>query len=290
MKKTAIVMDSTGYLTLDLIDQLNIKVVPLTVNLGNETFPENQLSNAELFTKIEATNMLPTTSQPSVGSFLETYQTLAASGVTEIVSIHLSQAISGTLTSARMAKELLSDLNIQIYDSGASALGLGILAWCAADWAQAGCGAQDIIDNLTLLKPQTEIYFLVDNLDQLHRGGRIGGAAHLFGSLLNIKPILYFNTKGEIDVFDKIRSKSKAWQRVLRELDKALQTGQHYRLCLMHVHSPEEGENLLSQFQQAYPEHEIRLFEAGPVIATHVGPGAIGLVFAPWPFPQGKSC
>lgn len=289
-KNVAIVMDSTGYLTSDLVDQLNITVIPLTVTIGKENFPENELSNSALFAKMDSVHAFPTTSQPSVGSFLKTYQTLAPAETDEIVSIHLSKAISGTLETAQMVKDQLGNPNIYIFDSGASALGLGILVWAAAEWARQGLSAPAIIKNLASLKERMEIYFLVDNLDYLHRGGRIGGASHLFGSLLNVKPILYFNEKGEIDAFAKIRSKAKAWERILQELKRALADKQCYRLCAMHVHKPEEGERILAELKAAFPGHEIRLFECGPVIASHVGPGALGLVFAPWPYPQTRSC
>lgn len=281
MPKTAIVMDSTGYLTSDILEKGNIKVVSLNVTIQDETFAENKLPIKDFFIKLGRGTSK--TSQPSVGAFLEAYQSLQALGYKEIVSIHLSQKISGTITAARMAQELLTDISIKIFDSGSSALGLGLLAWAAADWAKTGLNGAEIIRLLTQLKPQTELYFIVDTLEYLQRGGRIGGAAALMGTLLQIKPILYFNPSGEIDVFEKIRTKSKAWQRVYTELERALSTGQSYRIAVIHVGAPEEGAKIANELQTKYPTHDIRIFEAGAVIATHVGPGAIGLAFHPWP-------
>ncbi|TGE32457.1 DegV family protein [Desulfosporosinus sp. Sb-LF] len=283
MRKIGIVMDSTGYLTNDILEQFQILVVPLTVNIGNETYPETELSNVLLFEKLSHITGLSTTSQPSVGAFLETYESLFSEGIEEIVSIHLSGAISGALRSAKMAKDLASNPNIYIYDSMSSALGLGVLVWAAAEWAEQGLSASEIMAQLQILKEQTELYFIVNTLENLRKGGRIGGAVALVGTLLQIKPILYFNKHAEIDVFDKVRSRSRAWQRVLDELTRALSSGKRYRICIMHVNIPEQGETLLNELLVRFPEHDVRLFEAGAVIATHVGPGAFGLTFHPWP-------
>lgn len=284
MGKIGIVMDSTGYLSNDILEQFQIRVVPLYVNIGDEMFLETEISNVIFFEKLSHISGLSTTSQPSVGAFLETYESLFSEGIEDIVSIHISSAISGTFHSAQMAKDLASSPNIHLFDSRSSALGLGVLAWAAAEWAYQGLSALRIMALLHNLKQQTELYFIVNTLENLRKGGRIGGAAALVGTLLQIKPILYFNQLAQIDVFDKVRSRSRAWQRVLEELDRALASGKRYRICVMHVNIPEEGENLLNELKIRFPEHEVRLFEAGAVIATHIGQGAFGLTFHPWPF------
>jgi len=276
-------MDSTGYLPSDILEQFQIRVVSLNVNIGDEMFFETELSNVVYFEKLSHITGLSTTSQPSIGAFLKIYEALFSEGVQDIVSIHLSSAISGTFHSAQMAKDLASNQNIHIFDSRSSALGLGVLAWAAAEWSDQGLNTLQIMEQLQLLKQETELYFIVDSLENLRKGGRIGGAAALVGTLLQIKPILYFNQHAQIDVFDKVRSRTKAWQRVLDELNRAISTGKRYRICIMHVNIPEEGEILLKELKLRYPDHEVRLFEAGAVIATHVGQGAFGLTFHPWP-------
>ena len=283
MRKIGIVMDSTGYLPSDILEQFQIRVVSLNVNIGDEMFFETELSNVVYFEKLSHITGLSTTSQPSIGAFLKIYEALFSEGVQDIVSIHLSSAISGTFHSAQMAKDLASNQNIHIFDSRSSALGLGVLAWAAAEWSDQGLNTLQIMEQLQLLKQETELYFIVDSLENLRKGGRIGGAAALVGTLLQIKPILYFNQHAQIDVFDKVRSRTKAWQRVLDELNRAISTGKRYRICIMHVNIPEEGEILLKELKLRYPDHEVRLFEAGAVIATHVGQGAFGLTFHPWP-------
>ncbi|MEL1135966.1 DegV family protein [Desulfitobacterium sp. THU1] len=283
MRKTAIIMDSTGYLTSDIINDYNIRVVTLNVNIGDETFKEIELSNSVFFTKLENISGSSTTSQPSVGSFMEAYQAALADGYEEIISIHLSQKISGTYSSAMMAKDLLENANIHIFDSESSALGLGLLAWAAADWAREGLNAQEILSRLPALRSQCELFFIVDTLEYLHRGGRIGGASALFGTLLQIKPILYFNEEGIIDVFEKVRSKNKALLRVYAELDRAMSSKENYRIAVIHVGAPSEAAVMAKDLKEKFPGQDVRIFEAGPVIATHVGPGALGLAFHPWP-------
>ncbi|HZK84271.1 MAG TPA: DegV family protein [Desulfosporosinus sp.] len=284
MRKVGIVMDSTGYLPNEILEQFQIRVIPLNVNIGDEMFYETELSNVIFFEKLSHISNLSTTSQPSIGTFLETYESLFLEGVEDIVSIHISSAISGTFHSAHMAKDLASNQNIHILDSRSSALGLGVLGWAAGEWADEGLSALQIMAQLHNLIQKTKLFFIVNTLENLRKGGRIGGAAALVGTLLQIKPILYFNQHAEIDVFDKVRSRSRAWLRVLDELNRALSSGKRYRICVMHVNVPEEGEILLNELKMRFPGHEVRLFELGAVIATHVGPGAFGLAFHPWPF------
>ena len=284
MRKTAIVMDSTGYLTPDILTKYDIRIVTLNVNVGDETFPEIELTNKDLFKKLSKISGTSTTSQPSVGAFLEVYRALFSDGYEEIVSIHLSQKISGTFSSALMAKDLMPNAHIEVFDSGSAASGLGLLTWAAGEWAEQGLTAAEILNRLLILKEKTELYFMVDTLEYLQRGGRIGGAAALFGTLLQIKPILYINSEGVIDVFDKVRSKGRAWQRALSELKRALTSGRPHRIAVIHVGVPEEAEGIAEELRREYPGHDIRVCEAGPVIATHVGPGTLGLSFHPWPF------
>lgn len=282
LRKTAIVMDSTGYLSTQILKDYDIRVISLNVTVGEETFSEVELSNEDFFKKLSKISGSSTTSQPSVGAFAEVFHALHSEGYDEILSIHLSEKISGTISAAQMAKELLPELPIFVFDSGSAASGLGLLAWAAADWANQGLSASEIIDRLKELKETTELYFVVDTLEYLHRGGRIGGASALFGTLLQIKPILYFNSEGMIDVFDKVRSKGRAWQRAYSELERALSTGKPHRIAVIHVGEPVEALRIAEDLRQNYLSSDVLVFEAGPVIATHVGPGTLGLAFHPW--------
>lgn len=277
-------MDSTGYLTPDVLAQYQIHIIPLSVTIGDQTYPETELANESFLARLAATSVMPVTSQPSAGAFLTLYESLFAAGYQEIVSIHLSQGISGTFRAAEIAKSMVSRPDdVQVIDSGSAALGLGLLAWTAGEWALAGATGTQITEQIQLLKEQTKLYFIVDSLENLRRGGRIGGAAALLGTLLQIKPILHLNEQGQIDVFDKVRSKRRAWQRVLEVLEEAVSRGGAYRICVQHVNIPSEGDRLLAEVKVRFPGHDVRLFEAGPVIAAHVGTGAFGIAFQPQP-------
>ncbi|KLU58906.1 DegV domain-containing protein [Peptococcaceae bacterium CEB3] len=283
LRKTAVVMDSTGYLTQDILEKFQIRVVPLNVTIGEETFAETEISTLDFLSKLRRSSAFPTTSQPSVGDFLRVYEDLFAAGAESIVSLHLSEGLSGTVVAARMARDLATKHDVHVLDSGTGALAFGLLAWAAAEWAEAEVPVQRIVERLQELKRETRLYFILETLENLRRGGRIGGGAALVGTLLQIKPILYVNEKGQIDVFAKVRSRTKAWQRVQDELAKDLASGRPYRICVQHVGSPDLGEKIAYELRREYPEQEIRVFGAGPVIATHVGQGAFGLAYLPWP-------
>lgn len=275
-------MDSTGYLTPDILDRFQIRVVPLNVTVSEETFSETELATADFLAKLKTISGLATTSQPSVGDFLNVYEALFASGVEEIISIHLSRTLSGTVATAQMARDLASKPGIYVVDSETASLSFGLLGWAAAEWAAAGIPAQVIVQRLGELRKETRLYFIVETLENLRRGGRIGGGAALIGTLLQIKPILFVTEQGKIDVFDKVRSRARAWERVKQELRADLAQGGHYRICVQHVGIPDVGEKLAIELKAEYPDQDIRVFEAGPVIATHVGQGAFGLSYQPW--------
>ncbi|CEJ06856.1 DegV domain-containing protein lin2658 [Acididesulfobacillus acetoxydans] len=283
MRKTAVVMDSTGYLTQDILDRFHIRVVPLKVTVGEETFTETEIGTLDFLGKLRQISGFPTTSQPSVGDFLTVYEDLFAAGAESIVSLHLSEGLSGTVVAARMARDLASKHDVHVVDSGTGALAFGLLAWAAAEWAEAGVPVRRIVEHLEDLKTQTRLYFILETLENLRRGGRIGGGAAVVGTLLQIKPILCVNNKGQIDVFAKVRSRAKAWGRVKDELAKDLAGGRPHRICVQHVGSPDLGEKTASELRREYPQQDIRVFGAGPVIAAHVGQGALGLAYLPWP-------
>lgn len=281
MNKVAIVTDSTSNLPKEVIGQFNIVVIPLNVTIGEETFLETELINDELFAKLEYQTGVATTSQPSTGIFLETYNKLLDSGYNGIVSIHISSGISGTVNAALIAKQMTSEEKIHVYDSGITGPGLGLLAWAAAEWAKNGMDADSIVKKLFELKARTEVYFVLDTLDYLYRGGRIGGASAFVCSVLHIKPILYFHERGEIDVFAKARSRNKAFQRVLEELKRAVSSGDRFRINFMYVDLTPEVKKLMHDLEALFPMHYVYTVKLGSVLANHVGPGMFGIAFCP---------
>lgn len=281
MATIGIVTDSTAYLTELETKELRVKVVPLVINFGGESYPEgSRYSNEEFFRMVAESPVLPTTSQPSAGAFMETFKELLNAGVEDIVGIFISSGLSGTYASAKTAVELLGSQRIHLFDSGFTVSAQRFMVEEAAVMAKNGSSVVEILARLKQIKENTNMYFVVQTLDNLRKGGRIGGAASLIGTLLQVKPILYLN-EGKIELFDKVRTKSKAWARVCELLDRALGTGIPYRVSIIHLCSRPEAEELARELRDKYPGQRIDVDEAGQVIGTHVGQGTLGLCFYP---------
>lgn len=281
MANVRIVVDSTSDLPKDVRDRLAISMVPLKVHFGNETYLDSvTLSPEQFFDKLTAAKEMPTTSQPSPADFLEVYKELLKEPDTVIISFHLSSAFSGTYQSAMVARSMLGDESEQervtIVDSKSASLGFGMLAVAAAEAAANGAGQADILAMCDDLKQRTQLYFLVDTLEYLHRNGRIGKASAIFGSLLNIKPILSIDEEGVIYPVDKIRGSRKAMARIM-ELLKEKFADSEVDITFIHAQALESAQQFAALVQQEFPVRNTSFYELGPVIGTHVGPGTLGL-------------
>ncbi|MGI6065707.1 MAG: DegV family protein [Bacillota bacterium] len=278
MGKVKIVTDSTAYLPDEMIEHLGISVVPLLVNHEEDSFPENRDGDYHLFyTKLANSEKVPTTSQPPTGEFFEKYQQLTEDG-SAIISIHLSGDLSGTVQSARTAAVMLPGRDISVVDSRFTVSAMLHIVQEAAEMAKAGYSKEDILEKINFMQKHTRLFFLVESLQYLHRGGRIGGAAALFGTLLQIKPILVVD-EGMIKVYQKVRTKERAMQVIADEVESEIKKGrcQDFRIAVIHVDNPEGAESLKSLLQQKQPELKPDTFFVGPVIGSHVGPGSIGI-------------
>ncbi|MDD2498232.1 MAG: DegV family protein [Desulfitobacteriaceae bacterium] len=278
MGKVRIVTDSTAYLPDDIIEDFGITVVPLVVNFEKESFPENRDKDCHVFyEKLTNSEKIPTTSQPAVGEFFEQYKRLTQDG-SSVISIHLSGKLSGTVQSARTAAAMLPERNISVVDSRFTISAMLYFVREAAAMANAGCSKEDILDKIAFMKSHTRLFFLVDSLQYLHRGGRIGGAAAVFGTLLQIKPILHLD-EGIINVYRKVRTKEKAMQLIIDEIDREIKNGQcqDFLIAVIHVDNLEGADSLKSLLQQKRPKLQPDTFFVGPVIGSHVGPGSIGV-------------
>jgi DegV family protein with EDD domain len=276
-----IVTDSTAYLSQELINRYDISVVPLIVNFGDESFREGEkYTNKEYYHKLKTTNLVATTSQPSSGDFHAVYEKLAGEGH-EIISIHISSVLSGTTASAQAASSLLPEAKITVIDSLSTAIPLGWMVCEAAKNAQAGQSVEEITRQVEKIKQNINLLFVVDTMEFLKRGGRVGGAQALVGTLLQIKPILHLKA-GRIEVFDKVRTKQKALARLIGEFDSFMssrQPNENLRVAILHIDTEENAAILKREVLEKYPGLQIEGGELGPVVGSHAGPGTLGIAF-----------
>ncbi len=272
-KPVAIVTDSTSDIPAALVEQLHIHVIPCNVHFGQEIFRDRiDLTNEQFFQKLATSPQLPKTSQPSVGAFQELYQTLATRS-SGIVSIHVAAKLSGTLQSASLAAQDITSVPIATIDSGNASMALGWLAIRAARAAQAKQNFDSIVAGVKATVPRVRLLALLENLDNVVKGGRIGKGAALLGTMLSVKPILQVKD-GEVIPLEKVRTWQKAQARLV-EMTKAL--GELEELAIIHANTPRDAEQLAGRLSEFFPRARMVIAEVGSVLGTHAGPGAIGV-------------
>lgn len=281
MSRIRIVTDSTSDIPAEVREALFIEMVPLKVHFGEEMYLDSVTIDSEQFyRKLAQTDRLPTTSQPSPMDFLELYTRLAAEPETQIISIHLASSLSGTFQSASMAKAMMeTEADITLVDSHTATYGIGLLAVAAAKAALEGQTKEEILRLIGELRSQTSLYFLVDTLEYLHKGGRIGKASAVLGSLLNIKPILSVEPDGLVSSVDKVRGFKRAMARIV-ELLKQKHQGP-VRVTVAHADAPRHAEELSALIQEHFEVVDMMFTTIGPVIGAHVGGGTVGLFMVP---------
>jgi DegV family protein with EDD domain len=280
-----IVTDSTGYLPPEIIKEYDLAVVPLKVQLGQETYDEiSGISNRDFYQRLATTDDFPTTSQPSVGEFKDAYQKiLAQDSSTEILVLTISSKLSGTYSSAATAAEQMPEAKVTIFDSLSAAMGLGLMVIEAAKMVANDQSLAEIMARLEQMRQETVIVLVVDTLEYLKRGGRIGAATAFLGTLLNTKPILSV-VEGEIQPLDRVRTKKKAIDRLFTQLEHDLShRHQPIQAGVMHVAAKPEMEKLAEMVREHFNVTFFFTSELGPVIGAHVGPGALGVGFCPEP-------
>lgn len=270
-----IVTDSTADLTKEQQQAAGITVVPLNVHFGDRVFRDHvDLTADEFFRRLKTSAQLPRTSQPSVGVFEEAYRTLQQSG-DEIVSVHLSSKVSGTYNSALMAAKAVDEHAIEVVDSLSTSMALGFMALEGARLARAGRDRATIAERMRALVPKARVICVVDTLTYLERGGRIGKARALLGSLLNVKPILQLKD-GEVVPVGRARGRPQALNKLVELLER---DGHVSQLAIMHGAAQADAEQLRERVAASYPGLDILLTEIGAVLGTHTGPGVIGFTY-----------
>ncbi len=273
-----VVTDSTSDLPRDLARDFDVTVVPLTVVFGDESFRDGvDIDSATFFQRLGVEKELPRTSQPSVEAFREAYAAAAADGA-EIVSIHISSRLSGTINAASIARaQMSSAVHIDLIDSYNVSLGLGAIVMEAAEAARNGATMEEVGRVARTAMDRVTWYAFLDTLEFLQRGGRIGRARALAGSILSIKPILHAED-GEIAPFERIRTRARAVER-LYEL--ALEHAMAKRLYVASADNDDEAGMLVERLRPHMPHTEFIVGQFGPVIGVYTGPGALGICAVP---------
>ncbi|NGZ74012.1 DegV family protein [Saccharibacillus alkalitolerans] len=280
-----IVTDSTSDIPEELIQRLGIVVVPLKVMFGDEALMDGvDIKAPEFYRRLVAADKLPTTSQPSPADFTAAYQRILDEHPgAPIVSIHISTGMSGTFQSATLGKSMLEneDANITMIDSRSASYGFGLMVVRAAEMAQAGSTPQEIEAEVERLKSARSLYFLVDTLEYLQKGGRIGRAAAVLGTLLNIKPILSIDKEGVIYAVEKARGRKKALARVVELFKQELSGVGRVDVAIGHTVQPESADEILELLRGHFEVGDVVYSHIGSVVGTHVGPGCNAIYI--WP-------
>jgi DegV family protein with EDD domain len=290
MPSTAVVADTTSYLPPELIEQHDIHLVSLYVGIEGEQEPESDIDDLRgFYERLRISDQAVTTSQPSVGDFISVYEPLLAEGK-EIVSIHLSAGISGTYESAMQARERLTaegkgGERIVVCDSRTGAGGMGLMILGAANAAENGANAAEANERARTVREELKIWFAVDTLDYLRRGGRIGAARAWIGTTLKIKPIL--TLEDEITPIERVRTRSRAFERLLDYARQRQEDGAD-AWVVQHVQDPENAARMVEACRPIFGKDPIFTSEVGPVLGAHVGPGLLGVGGVSWKALEGR--
>jgi DegV family protein with EDD domain len=280
MSQVAVVTDSTSYLAPGVAEENGVTVVPLYVVFGGDrTVPETEITDyPAFFDELRAAEALPTTSQPSVGDFRTAYEPLLAEG-RDVVSVHISGGLSGTPEAARQAKEALvregmPGERIEVIDTTTAAGGLGFMVLTAVKAARDGLGAAQVAERVAEARGQLKMWFAVDTLEFLRRGGRIGSASAWIGSTLKVKPIL--TVENEMTPVERVRTSGRAFERMVDYSRQRRDSGAD-AWCVQHINAPDQAAALVERCRDLFGHEPTIVSEIGPVLAVHTGPGLLGV-------------
>jgi DegV family protein with EDD domain len=277
--QTAVVCDTTAYLPSQLVAERNIEVISLYVSIDGHQEPESKISDyADFYERLRASESGATTSQPSVGDFVAVYEPLLDEGK-EIVSIHISSEISGTFEAAGQARDRLiaegkGGERIRVFDSRSACGGMGFSVVAASAAATAGGDGDAVLDRARQAREQLKMWFAIDTLEYLRRGGRIGGARAWIGSALKIKPIL--TLEEEITPVERVRTRARSIER-LRDYARQRHESGADGWVVQHIQDEEAAAQLADDCREIFGGEPVFISEVGPVIGAHVGPGLLGV-------------
>lgn len=273
-----IITDTTSALPASVATRYHIPVIPQVINFGEESFYEGiELSNAEFMRRLTSSPELPKTAAPPPELFVQEFKRLLPH-TDAILCIHPSAEVSGTVRSATIAAQDFPGADIRVIDSRTIGSPLATMVQLAAEWASAGESADAIQTRIEAMIPRSRIYFLVATLEYLKRGGRIGGASALLGSILQIKPILVFRN-GIVDQFERVRTQKQALERLKELVYTQLPRDGNGHLSIMHAAVPVQAQQLAEEIKTSLNIPEVPILDLPPAIVTHGGPGILAVAF-----------
>lgn len=271
-----VVTDSAADIPADLAASKNVTVVPLSVRFGDESYKSGvELTEHDFWEKLKTSSQPPATAAPSAGDFQETFERLVAEDATGIVSVHLSSKLSATYQSAVVAAQEVKSVPIEVVDTLAVSAGTGLLALLASERADEGASAGDIATELGSLRDQIRLFGVLDTLEYLRRGGRIGGAQALLGTMLKVKPVISLQD-GVVEPAQRVRTRIKALEYVAGEI--AAQKDKIDRLVVITGEAT-DTDQFIALLEPSIKVPASDVWSFGPIVGTHAGPGIIGVAF-----------
>ena len=279
--KLAVITDSSAYLKPEVLEKESLFILDIPVFIDGKTYVEGKnLTAEEFYQKMALSAELPKTSQPSIAELEDLLSTLSGNGYTHVLGLFLSSGISGFYQNIQFLKDEFPQLEIAFPDSKITSAPLGIMVQSALNWAEAGLDFNEILARINVQIDETSAFIMVDDLNHLVKGGRLSNGAAILGNLLSIKPILYFNHHGVIEVFEKIRTEKKATKRLIELVEERTSSGK-YEIIVIHANAVDKAETLRQSLLESNISAEVSLATFGSVIGTHLGEGSIALGYIP---------
>ncbi|WP_247928282.1 DegV family protein [Streptococcus mitis] len=279
--KLAVITDSSAYLSAETLQREDLFVLDIPVNIDGEEYVEGvNLTAEEFYQKMAQASELPKTSQPSIAKLDEILTSLKEQGYTHALGLFLSSGISGFYQNIQYMVDDYEGLTIAFPDTRITSAPLGYMVESVLKWAEQGDGFESILDRVTEQIENTAAFIMVDDLDHLVKGGRLSNGAAILGNLLSIKPILYFNDQGVIEVYEKVRTEKKATKRLVEIGKEAIANG-NYQITVIHGNAPQKAADLRQLLIDSGVATDVSIATFGSVIGTHLGEGSIALGYTP---------
>ncbi|BBP10214.1 DegV family protein [Streptococcus mitis] len=279
--KLAVITDSSAYLSVETLQREDLFVLDIPVNIDGEEYVEGvNLTAQEFYEKMASASELPKTSQPSIAKLDEILTSLKEQGYTHALGLFLSSGISGFYQNIQYMVDDYEGLTIAFPDTRITSAPLGYMVESVLKWAEQGDGFESILDRVTEQIENTAAFIMVDDLDHLVKGGRLSNGAAILGNLLSIKPILYFNDQGVIEVYEKVRTEKKATKHLVEIGKEAIANG-NYQITVIHGNAPQKAADLRQLLIDSGVATDVSIATFGSVIGTHLGEGSIALGYTP---------